>query len=97
MKKSESEKKNIMVDKKKREKYIAEKNVLKTEKKKKLNIFKSISKYFRGVGIETKRIKWTTLNDLIKYSVASVAFVVFFGVYFYGIDWIALLVRSLSN
>ena len=97
MGKKESEVKKIKTDNKKREKYIAEKNDTKKEKKQRVNIFKSISKYFRGVGTETRRIKWTTGKELIKYSVASVVFVMFFGIYFYAIDWIALLVRSLAN
>ena len=82
---------------KKREKYIAEKKPAKKEKKNKANIFKAIGRYFKGVGKEIKRIKWTSGKDLVKYSIAAVAFVVFFGIYFYGIDWIALLVRSLAK
>ena len=93
MKKSESQ---VKVDTKKRDKYIAEKDSSKKEKKK-INIFKSISKYFKGVGTEIKRIKWTTPKDLVRYSITSVVFVLFFCLYFYGIDWIALLVRSLAN
>ena len=67
------------------------------EKKKKGNIFEAISKYFKGVLKEVKRIKWTSGKDLVKYSVASVVLILFFGLYFYGIDWIALLVRSLAK
>ena len=97
MKKSESEVKKTKVENKKRDKYIAEKSVKTKEKKKRVNIFKAISKYFKGVGTETRRIKWTTMKELVKYSIASVVFVFFFGLYFYAIDWIALLVRSLAN
>jgi len=82
---------------KKREKYIAEKKTVKKEKKERVNVFKAIGKYFKGVGKEIKRIKWTSGKDLIKYSIAAIVFVVFFGIYFYGIDWIALLVRSLAK
>ena len=81
-------------DAKKREKYVAE---VKKDKEKKENIFKSISRYFNGVIKETRRIRWTSGKELIKYSIAAIAFVVFFGLYFYGIDWIALLVRSLAK
>lgn len=84
-------------DNKKRNNYIAEKKDNKKEKKQRVNIFKSIGKYFKGVGKEIKRIKWTTGKELVKYSIAAVAFVVFFGIYFYAIDWIALLVRSLAK
>jgi len=82
---------------KKREKYIAEKKTVKKDKKERVNIFKAIAKYFKGVGKEIKRIKWTSGKELVKYSIAAVVFVVFFGIYFYGIDWIALLVRSLAK
>ena len=73
------------------------KNVEKKKKEKKENIFKRIGKYFKGVGKEVKRIKWTSSKDLVRYSVAAVTFVIFFGLYFYAIDWIALLVRSLAK
>ena len=81
---------------KKNKKYIAEKNV-KTKKEKKENVFKTVSKYFKGVGKEVKRIRWTDKKDLLKYSVCTLAFVLFFGVYFYAIDWIVLLIRSLAK
>ena len=97
MKKSESENNKDNNKGKKREKYIAEKATVKKEKTKSSNIFTMISKYFRGVGTEIKRIRWTSGKELIKYSIASVAFVLFFGIYFYAIDWVALLVRSLAK
>ena len=74
-----------------------EKNTKKDEKKKKGNIFSNIGRYFRGVLKEIKRIKWTSGKELVKYSVAAIAFVIFFGIYFYGIDWIVLLIRKLAN
>ena len=79
---------------KKKKHYIAEKKVVKQKKE---NIFKRIGKYFKGVGKEIKRIRWTNGKDLVKYSLCTLGFVVFFGLYFYAIDWIALLVRSLAN
>lgn len=74
-----------------------EKKTVKVEKEKRGNIFLRIGKYFRGVLKEIKRIRWTSGKDLVKYSIAAIMFVIFFGIYFYGIDWIALLVRSLAN
>lgn len=93
------EEKNAPSDKKKntREKYVAEKQNIKKEKKKQENIFKRIAKYFKGVVKEIKRIRWTSGKDLVKYSVATLVFVLFFGLYFYVIDWVVLLVRSLAN
>ena len=81
---------------KKTKHYIAEKKNVRTKKEKKENIFKRIAKYFKGVGKEIKRIRWTDRKDLLKYSICTLVFVLFFGVYFYAINWIALLVRSLA-
>lgn len=85
------------VTEKKNKHYIAEKKSVKSKKEKKENIFKRIGKYFKGVGKELKRIRWTERKDLMKYTFCTLVFVVFFGVYFYAIDWIVLLVRSLAN
>lgn len=94
------EKKNVSTDVKKdtakREKYVAESKKTIKKKEKGENIFKKIGKYFKGVFKEFKRIKWTTRKDLIKYSVASVCFVVFFGLYFYVVELLAVLLRSLA-
>lgn len=79
---------------KKNKHYIAEK---KNTKVKKENVFKRIAKYFKGVGKEFKRVRWTTGKDLIKYSICTLGFVFFFGVYFYAIDWLVLLVRELAK
>ena len=82
---------------KKNKRYIAEKKNVKSKKEKKENIFKRILKYFKGVGKEFKRIRWTDKKDLLKYSLSTLVLVFFFGVYFYAIDWIVLLVRSLAK
>ena len=82
---------------KKRSNYIAENKKKKKEKVKKGNIFKRIQRYFVGVGKEINRIRWTSGKDLVKYSIASVILILFFGLYFYGINWVALLIRSLAK
>lgn len=55
---------------------------------------KKIIDYFKGVKKEVSRIKWTGKKDLLKYSVASILFVVFFGVFFYVIDLVVAILRS---
>lgn len=50
--------------------------------------------YFKGVKKEVSRIRWTSKKDLLKYSVSTVAFMVFFGVFFYVIDLLVALLRS---
>lgn len=95
MKKEEKQAVTV-VSTKSRKKYVAEKKNVKKEKKNG-NVFKRIGGYFSGVAKEIKRIRWTNKKDLVKYSVATVVFVLFFGLYFYAIDWIVLLVRSLAK
>ena len=93
MKKGKEVKEEKKVEKKKKH-YIAEK---KQVKEKKENVFKRISKYFRGVFKEVKRIRWTDRKDLFKYTICTLVFVFFFGVYFYAIDWLVLLIRELAK
>lgn len=60
------------------------------------NIFKSITKYFKGVKKEVSRIRWTTPKNLLKYSITTIAFMLFLGIYFYAIDLIVSLIRSVA-
>ena len=89
--------KNKNVDNKKRDKSITEKKNTKKVKSKRENLFKLILKYFKGVGKEIKRIRWTTGKELFKYSIAAIMFVLFFGIYFYGVNWIAILIRDFNE
>lgn len=59
-------------------------------------IFKSISKYFKGVKKEISRIRWTTPKDLLKYSITTISFMLFLGLYFYVIDLFVSLIRSVA-
>lgn len=55
---------------------------------------KKVVDYFKGVKKEISRIKWTNRKDLIKYSISTVVFVLFFGVFFYVIDLLVAVLRS---
>lgn len=50
--------------------------------------------YFKGVKKEISRIRWTSKKELVKYSISTVAFMVFFGVFFYAIDLLVAFLRS---
>lgn len=95
--KKEENKKTSKINEKKVETKKKDTKVSEKKKEKRENIFKIIGRYFKGVIKETKRIKWTNGKDLVKYSIAAVSFVIFFGLYFYGINWITVLVRSLAK
>ena len=50
--------------------------------------------YFKGVRKEISRIRWTNKKDLLKYSVSTILFMLFFGLFFYGIDMLVAILRS---
>lgn len=81
-----------------------EKNNKKEEKKvqsKKQEEKKSLGTRFRifchGVKDEFKKVHWPTKKDMIKYSIATIIFVVFCSLFFYLIDIIFAFVHSLFN
>ena len=55
---------------------------------------KKIVEHFKGVKKEISRIRWTSKKDLLKYSTATVVFMVFFSLFFYAIDMLVALLRS---
>ena len=59
-------------------------------------ILNAIAKYFKGVKKEVKRIRWTTGKELLKYSTTAVVFMIFLGAYFYAIDMLVSLLRSVA-
>ena len=59
-------------------------------------ILNAITKYFKGVKKEIKRVRWTTGKELAKYSLTAVMFMVFLGAYFYAIDILVSLIRSVA-
>ena len=97
-----STKKEKKVEEKKETKKVTNKNKKETKntkkaepkKEKKKSIFSRIKGYFKGVGKEISRIRWTKGKELLKYSVAAVSFILFFCVYFYVIDMLVALLRS---
>ncbi len=60
------------------------------------NIFKGIGRYFKGVKKEMSRVRWTTGKDLLKYSMTTLTFMLFLGVYFYIIDLVISFIRSVA-
>lgn len=53
-----------------------------------------VGNYFNGVKKEVARIKWTSKKDLLKFSISTISFMIFFGVFFYLIDILVALLRS---
>lgn len=56
---------------------------------------KKIKSFFKGVGKETKMIRWPDGKMLVKYSSITIVMLVFFGLYFYGLDALFAFVRGM--
>ena len=67
----------------------------KAKKEKKMGVFKSIINFFKGVKSEMGRVTWPSKKNMIKYTIASVVFIVFFALYFYGIILVLGLLKDL--
>ena len=71
-------------------------SIEKNEKREeKIGLFDRIKGFFQGVIIEGKRVHWTSKKDLYKYSVITLVFVVFFSLFFYGINALFAFIHSL--
>ena len=53
--------------------------------------------YIRDVKKEMSMVRWPSAKEVIKYSIASLVFVAFFALFFYGIDAIFALVKDLIS
>lgn len=51
-------------------------------------MMKKIRTFFIGVKKEMKKVRWTTKKELIKYSVATLSCIIFFGLFFAATDFV---------
>lgn len=65
-----------------------------TSKKEKLNIFDRFKIFCSGVKSEFLKVHWTPKNDMIKYSIACIFFIIFCSLFFYLIYVLFALVQS---
>ena len=68
-----------------------------SKNKKKNNVFSKISNFFSSVIVEAKKVIWTNKKNLIKYSVATLSFMLFICVYFVGIDLLIALITYIKE
>lgn len=89
------------MDKQKEEKVIKKEKKKNTQKKQKVeeeskkNILEKFKSFCKGVWTEALRVRWTSKKDMLKYSIATIVFIVFFSLFFYGIDAIFAFAQSL--
>lgn len=56
---------------------------------------KKIRKFLDEVKKELKKVRWPNKKEMVKYSVATITFVIFFAVFFYLIDLAVAFIRTL--
>lgn len=71
------------------------KELVKIEEKK--GLWGSFMTFCHGVKSEFIKVRWTSKKDMVKYSIATIVFIVFCSLFFYGIDTIFALIQSLFN
>ncbi len=79
-------------------KSLEKKKEKKQEKKKKVEKKTTGKSGFKGfcssVAAEFKKVHWPSKKDMVKYSVATIAFIIFFGLFFRLIDVVFAFVFS---
>jgi len=58
------------------------------DNKKKESLFKQIKK-------EMQKVHFPSRKDMVKYSIATIVFVIFFAIYFYAIELVMAFIKSL--
>ena len=94
----EEMKKDIKVKEVKKEKKEVSKKKTdskKTAKKEKKSLWVRFRIFCHGVKSETLSVHWPNKKDMIRYSIATIFFIVFCAVFFYAIDVIFALIQSI--
>ncbi len=82
---------------------MTKKEMPKTKKKatkkrtEKTNIFKKFSNFIAGVKVEFKRVKWPSKKEMLKYSIATIIFIIACSLFFYLIDVIIAALHALGK
>ena len=88
------DKKKVTKPKKEVKKKTETKSKAKTEKVAKKSLWVRFRIFCHGVKSETLKVHWPSKNDMIKYSIATIAFVVFCSLFFELINILFALVQS---
>jgi preprotein translocase SecE subunit len=86
-----------LTKKEKKEVVKKEKNDKKKDKNivEKKGLFTKFRIFCHGVRSEFDKVHWTSKDNMVKYSIATIIFIIFFSVFFYLIDIIFALIQSL--
>ena len=79
----------------KKENMVSVSKKSKESKENKKNFFVKFRIFSHGIKSEFQKVHWPTKENMIKYSIATIIFVIFCGLFFYAIDVIFALIQSL--
>jgi len=79
---------------KKVEQTVNSKNKKKKTSKKEKKERRGLLKFFKEVKQELSKVVWPNKKDMVKYSFATIFFVIFFGGFFYLIEVIMALLKA---
>ena len=65
--------------------------------KKKKSLFNKISEFFKGVKLETKKISWPSKQKLLKFSIATLVFMIFICLFFVATDLLIALISYVNK
>ena len=51
--------------------------------------------YLKEVKSEMKKVKWPTKKEMVKYTISTLAFVILFALFFFGIESLFAFVKGL--
>ncbi len=96
LKKLETTKKDSKKRQEKKEEKSKKKESKKTNKKNKKKEKKKsgIFNYFKSIKSEISKVKWPSKKDMIKYSIATIVFIIFFAIFFYCIDLVIAIIKE---
>lgn len=55
---------------------------------------KNKESWFKGVKEEFKKVRWPSKKDMIKYTNATLVFIIFFGIFFYLIELAVYFIKA---
>ncbi len=65
--------------------------------KNKKNVFSRLKEFFGDVKKETTKVNWTSKENLIKYSVATLMFIMFICLFFMATDLLIALISYIKE
>lgn len=66
-----------------------------TKKKETPKKTKKTGNWFKSVIREVSKVKWPSKKEMLKYSIATIVFVIFFALFFYVIELLMAFLKSL--